>query len=301
MIRSREIIGQFISLKRDRKPGSVLIFKKDLYCLCYLLTVTLLFFGHWHCESIYWPLIIIACLMNYGVGCIQHNQAHLPMWHSSTLNSLTDIWIGLLRGDGVWSWIPTHCHNHHRYVNRRGDLTLTWRFSHKQHVGQLIMYTIHAGVAYGYTALRFLLKQFLKRPRYALLISVQLTVYTIFLIASWKTDPSKTCWLIIVPQSFGILAMLATGYMQHHHTNSASSWDHSRNFTGQINNILHFNHGFHTVHHLDESLHWSEWPIAHHNIKHRINPQLNQPSLPRYLFPAFHSFDIQIYKTCQRQ
>jgi len=61
----------------------------------------------------------------------------------------------------------------------------------------------------------------------------------------------------------------------------------SRNFTGGLLNFLTFNNGFHTVHHIHPSMHWSLLPAAHTRIAHRIHPALNEASMPRYIFAAF--------------
>ena len=277
----------FAAIRAARRPGRVLHFRADVWSLLYLLAATALLLVHWRLATIHWPLVVVAGAMAYGLGCVQHDQAHLPMWRSPLVNRLTELWIGLLRGDGVWSWVPTHVRNHHRYANRRGDLTLTWRTGSGQHLGHLVAYTAVATLLYPLAALRYLGRQLVRRPGHGAFLLGQLALYALFLGGAWAADPQRALWLIAVPQAFGVVAMLATGYMQHHRADRGSRWNHSRNFTGRLNNLLHFNHGFHTVHHNDPGLHWSEWPAAHAAVADRIDPRLDEPSLPWYLLRCF--------------
>lgn len=272
-----------------RREGRLLRFAADGWALLYLGVASGLFLFHWHLVSVQLPLVLLACAMAYGCGCILHNHAHLPFWRSRTLNLLTACWIALLRGDGVWSWLPTHVGNHHRFANHRGDLTLTWRWGHGNHPLGLLAYSLTGCVLYVGCAMRYLIRH----PR----VWVQPLLYAAFLCGALLLDAQRAFWLIIVPQAFGIVAMIATGYMQHHHADEDSAWSHSRDFTGRLNNWLHFNHGFHSVHHHDRRLHWSEWPRAHELIAHRLDPRLIEPSLPRYLLRLLGSPWIRVWRT----
>jgi beta-carotene hydroxylase len=270
-----------------RAPPGPLRFAVDRWSLAYLAAASALYVVHRSLAEVHWPLVAVACAMAYGVGCILHDHAHLPMWRSRLLNGLTEIWIVLLRGDGVWSWLPTHVGNHHLHANRRGDLTLTWRWSGRNDLPGLVAYTATGCVLYGGSALRHLARTLRARPRRGLMLIAQVALYATFVVSAVRSDAHRALWLILVPQGFGVVAMIATGYMQHHHADEHSTWSHSRDFVGRLNNLLHFNHGFHTVHHVDRRLHWSEWPRAHALVADRLDPRLIEPSLPRYLARVF--------------
>ena len=40
-------------------------------------------------------------------------------------------WLSVFYGFPTFAWIPTHNLNHHKYVNKAGDATITWRYSKK--------------------------------------------------------------------------------------------------------------------------------------------------------------------------
>lgn len=266
-----------------RPPGHLLRFAADRWSLAYLAAASALFIIHWHLPAIHWPLVLLACAMAYGCGCILHDQAHLPMWRSPACNLATDCWLVLLRGDGPWSWLPTHVDNHHRFANRPGDLLRTTRWSGADHLGAWAMAAITGLALYVLTAVRFLGRTFCRRPQRGLLLFAQLGLYLFFVIGAWLADPTRALWLIVVPHGFGLIAMVATAHPQHHRCDPEDPWRSARDFTGRLNNILHFNHGFHTVHHLDRTLHWSEWPAAHALVRQHLDQRLCEPSLPGYL------------------
>ena len=76
-------------------------------------------------------------------------------------------------------------------------------------------------------------------------------------------------------------------FIQHVHTDAWSESDHSRNFVGPWFNFLFFNNGYHTAHHDDPALHWSQLPKAHSAIADSIDPQLNQRNLVVFLFRQY--------------
>jgi hypothetical protein len=79
---------------------------------------------------------------------------------------------------------------------------------------------------------------------------------------------------------------LIINYIQHVHTDEESQYNHSRNFTGLYNRFL-LNNGYHTAHHEQMGLHWSQLPAAHEKIKHLIDPSLNLKSLGWYIIKTY--------------
>jgi len=69
----------FAAITAHRRPGGMLRFAADRWSLAYLAAMSLLFVVHWQSAQIQPLLVILACAMAYGAGCIQHDHAHLPM------------------------------------------------------------------------------------------------------------------------------------------------------------------------------------------------------------------------------
>ena len=51
------------------------------------------------------------------------------MFKSRRLNAFYSAWLSVFYGYPTFAWIPTHNLNHHKFVNKAGDATITWRYS----------------------------------------------------------------------------------------------------------------------------------------------------------------------------
>jgi len=68
----------------------------------------------------------------------------------------------------------------------------------------------------------------------------------------------------------------------------SKKYNTARNFTGTTINLLTFNNGFHTIHHMFPTMHWSELRKQHNQkIKQHIHPNLDQPCMASYIFRTF--------------
>ena len=67
----------------------------------------------------------------------------------------------------------------------------------------------------------------------------------------------------------------------------SSKWNHSRNFVSPWMNFLVFDNGYHTVHHQRARLHWAEARAAHEAVAEKIDPALNESSIPGYCWKTY--------------
>ena len=66
------------------------------------------------------------------------------------------------------------------------------------------------------------------------------------------------------------------------------NYNSARNFVGPVINFLAFNNGYHTIHHMHPTMHWSELAAEHERqVKSKCHPALNQRCMARYIFEAF--------------
>ena len=278
--------------------------KADCRTLSYMTVATALLIVQWNLPAIQPVLYLWFLFMAVSVAIIAHNHNHVPIWKARFVNILTDYWLTLFYGFPAFGWIPTHNKNHHFLNNKKGDYTLTYRFSEKNNIFTLLSYpSISSYFQQKPIAdyLRTLWRS--NRPKFYLAASQYVVLglyYAVAVFVNWK----KAILFIVIPHQVSLLSVLIFNYVQHVHTDEESEYNHARNFVGLINLTL-FNNGYHTIHHKAPGIHWSETPAAQKEIQDRIDPSLNERSfwwfiMRVYLLAPFHSRFGTVSKRLQR-
>jgi fatty acid desaturase len=224
--------------------------------------------------------------MSVAVAVMTHNHNHLPMWGSKTLNILTDWWLTVFYGFPIFAWIPTHNKNHHRFNNRAGDDSITYRVSEKNNFLTLISYPTVSGY-YQQKAIFEYLKEMKSNNKEKFWVCMsQYAVLVLWVAAALLIDWQKALLFVIIPQQVSLFSVLIFNYVQHVHADEMSEWNHSRNYTGFLNFLL-FNNGYHTIHHHKAGLHWHKAPEAHKEIEHNIDPILLERSFWWYIVRSY--------------
>lgn len=270
----------------------MLRYAADIRTLLYMAVTTALLVVQWNQDSFSPILFTAALFMAVSVSVIAHNHNHLTIWKSKTLNSLTDYWLTLFYGFPAFVWVPTHNQNHHKFNNRDGDYTITYRFTEKTNLLTLLTYPSVSGFYQQKPIRDYLKNQYRSNPRRFWFCISQYVLLATVLVAAFVIDWRKALLYIFIPQQVSLYAVLIFNYVQHVHADEQSPINHSRNIVGPLLNWLLFNNGFHTVHHDHPGLHWSKTPAAHAKMSAQINPRLNEQSfwwfLVRvYVFGAF--------------
>jgi beta-carotene hydroxylase len=258
----------------------------DLRSVAYLVIATGLVVWQWSLPAFSPLLFAWAMFMAVTVTVIAHNHNHLGMWTSRRMNRVTDYWLTLLYGFPAFAWVPTHNMNHHKFTNREGDYTITYRYSERNNLVTLLTYPTISGYHQQKPIRAYLGDLWSKnRPRFWFSVSqyALAVLIGIALVIDWK----KALLYIVVPQQFGLFVVLIFNYLQHVHADEESEINHSRNFVGPVLNFLLLNNGYHTAHHLSPGSHWSKMPEAHRAIAHRIDPSLNERSFWWMLIRVF--------------
>jgi beta-carotene hydroxylase len=259
----------------------------DLRSVAYLVIATGLVVWQWSLPAFSPLLFAWAMFMAVTVTVIAHNHNHLGMWTSRRMNRVTDYWLTLLYGFPAFAWVPTHNMNHHKFTNREGDYTITYRYSERNNLVTLLTYPTISGYHQQKPIRAYLGDLWSKnRPRFWFSVSQYAALAVLIgiaLVIDWK----KALLYIVVPQQFGLFVVLIFNYLQHVHADEESEINHSRNFVGPVLNFLLLNNGYHTAHHLSPGSHWSKMPEAHRAIAHRIDPSLNERSFWWMLIRVF--------------
>jgi fatty acid desaturase len=258
----------------------------DRRTLLYMAATTALLPLQWSLPGVNVFLYAACLFFAVSVSVIAHNHNHLPIWRSRLMNTLTDYWITVFYGFPAFAWIPTHNNNHHKFNNKLGDYTLTYRFSEGNNFFTLVSYPSISGF-FQQKPIRDYLGNLRKTnmPKFLLAVSQYLTVAVVY-VAALIIDWQKAVLFIIIPNQVSLFAVLIFNYVQHVHADEESRWNHSRNFTGLLNAML-FNNGYHTIHHEHPGIHWSKTPLAQKEVAENIDPMLVEKSFWWFIFRSY--------------
>jgi beta-carotene hydroxylase len=246
-----------------------------------------------HVGSHFFPwLLPVSLYFGFCAGVFSHNHNHCPLFKSRKLNAFYSAWLSIFYGYPTWVWVPSHNLNHHKYVNKAGDATITWRYSKKNTLLTSTTYYFvsaawQAPVLGEYAAKAKAGNPALYRQIVTQLVTVVGAHVSLFVLACVLRNPLAYVFGFMIPAMFANYSMIFINYIQHAHTDPWSEHNHSRNFVGRLGNWLVFNNGFHGAHHESAGLHWSKLGAAHAKIAHLIHPALNERSVIGYVFRAY--------------
>ena len=263
----------------------MLKYKADIKTLIYIAITSVMFVLQWH-YGFNWIAYIVYLHFSVAVSVMTHNHNHINIWTKKWLNILTDWWLTVFYGMPIFAWIPTHNRNHHRYNNKEEDVTRTYRHSENNDIVTLMQYPSISGYnQMKESVIPYMseLKAKNKEQYYQNLgqLAVLILWLAVFFVLSWK----KALLYVLIPQQVSQFMVITFNYVQHVHADEESEYNHSRNFMGV--NFFLFNNGYHTIHHMRASMHWSETPAAHDKIAHLIAPELIEQSFWGYLFKTY--------------
>ncbi len=250
-----------------------------------------------------WPATIIyalpfSCYLGIACGVIAHNHNHRPTFVSRRANNAFGHVLTLFYGYPTLMWIPTHNLNHHRFANRAGDATITWRYTNKHNLFVAASYFFVSAYFQSEPIQRYIRRaKITNRSLYGRIMFqyacwIGYLVATLAIAIALHHSPLRVgiaVWFFatIVPGICSLTTIMFFNYTQHVHADATSKYNHSRNFTGKWFNYLFFNNGYHTAHHDHPGLHWSVLRAEHAKIASLIDPRLQERNLVWYLFRQY--------------
>ena len=275
------------------------------------LAILLVIIQYSHVDWIVY-LSPISCYLAIACGVIAHNHNHRATFHSRRLNNAFGHVLTVFYGYPTIMWIPTHNLNHHHFVNRPGDATITWRYTNKHNLFVAATYPLVSAYFQTEPVQRYVrLAKRKNRSLYSRILfqyAFWIAFYCGMMFLAWYLYHGQQfgrglyVWFfsLVLPAICSFTIIMVFNYIQHVHADAWSDIDHSRNFTGRMFNFLFFNNGFHTVHHERPGLHWSELPAAHAKIAADIDPRLNEKSLCWFMVRQYVlAFFIPSFSTTQ--
>jgi beta-carotene hydroxylase len=238
----------------------------------------------------------VSCYFALACGVIAHNHNHHQTFKAKGANRWFSIWLSLFYGYPTFAWVPTHNLNHHKFVNREGDATITWRFTNSHNALVAITYFFVSSYYQSKPINDYIANAKAKNPALYRQILLQYacwigTYVVMFLLAvslyGWGQGFYVFGLSIGLPAFFALWTIMLFNYDQHVHTNPFSEYDHSRSFTSWAVNFFLFNNGYHLAHHDNPGVHWSKLEAIHNELAPHVHPSLNQKSLAWYWFKQY--------------
>jgi fatty acid desaturase len=266
--------------------------KADIKSVFYMILTTSLLLGLWNfgtsLANWQWTIFYVGfLLMSVSVAVMVHNHKHVPIWRNKILNIITDNWLTVFYGFPVFSWVPTHMHNHHKHVNTEPDYTRTWRYTERNNIFTLLSYPTLSGKNQQPAVIGFYKAQWKTDRAKFWILTLQWVSLVVWTATAFLLDPWKAFIYVVIPQQVSLFSVLIFNYVQHIHADETDEYNNSRNITGWVLNTFLLNNGYHTAHHLYPGLHWSKLPQKHKEIANRINPELNEVSLWWFLIRCY--------------
>jgi len=229
-------------------------------------------------------MLIAACGLSFLNAVVIHNVMHLPMFTSAKAEAALRAILSFGNLYPASANIPAHNRVHHRFED---DGLPDWaapehvRLPHPAlsllHFPNVIGPRTFEGVSR--FARRSARAEFRRQYRFELGFAVGLTA------ALLAFDFWGALLFVLVPQLFGARWILRINLLQHAGTDPTSQWAHSRNFVGRLLNWLMMNNGYHTIHHAQPALHWSELQQAHQEqASPHVDHRWQELSLLAYLY-----------------
>ena len=268
-------------------------FSADRRSLAFVAAYFAAFFGFWasvpRTSGLARTLTLAGGLfvlgpMSWFCAVITHNVVHNPVFRERWANRVFQVLLSLSYGFAISDYVPGHNLSHHRYMQTPRDVMRTTKVRFPFNALNFFAFFPTVAPAIIASNGRYLKSPAAQNEGYrrqrTLEVVIVWAVKAFFLWLDWE----RFLVLLLLPHLWAVWSVTSVNFIQHDGCDHAHPVNHSRNFTGKLFNWVHFNNGFHGMHHEEPGLHWSLLPDSHARLLHpTIHPALEQPSLALYL------------------
>ena len=234
--------------------------------------------------------VVVLCYFSFAGACITHNSMHARTFTDENTEILWRHALSLTYGHPVSTFIPGHNLSHHRHTQTTMDPMRTTKLRYQWHWMNLLLFQPTVALDVFKMDVRYMaLKKHCKDAYFWTCVQEWLVVGSTQLILACLS-PRKFLVYVYVPHLFAQWAIVTMNLLQHDgcEMDENKAINGSRNFTGAWLNYLTFNNGYHTIHHMNPTLHWSKLPRAHiYFVSSQIHPNLEQSCLLTYAYKSF--------------
>ncbi|MDZ4688788.1 MAG: fatty acid desaturase [Planctomycetaceae bacterium] len=241
------------------------------------LAITCVAFALCYGVSMWFFPIAYMCAVRAVV--IAHNHAHAPMFRWRWMNTGTDLLIQQITGFASFGWKHHHLMSHHQSPWTERDYSSPYSFETAHHPGLTISPEYYRNLYMPVFWCESLLCIFRRAKRAELIqLVVSLTVFaTVHLALIAVSNPG--IWFLTTLLTYAACgrSLGMSNFFQHWACvipDDPSAPFDAWTFTNRRYNQFTFNQGYHMLHHLHPSMHWSDLPEAH-----RRDPGYTRPEL----------------------
>lgn len=247
---------QMYRYKEDRLPSAIVLIFLTIQLATFFFIDSL-----WIVAGVMLTLLSLSALP----GSIAHNHHHVPTFMAPWMNRVYEVVLFLETGVPPYAWTLHHNVGHHKdYLDQAKDPS-HWRLENGR-VMSRVRYDV-TGALRIYPEIWRIGRAYPEMfRRFKLWASVSVLVLGVFVMI----DPVKALLLFVAPMPIMYLGLLDNTYMQHSDLDTSSHLTASRNTTSRLYNLISWNLGYHTAHHLKPHVHWSHLPALDASLVHRM-------------------------------
>lgn len=234
------------------------------------------------------PWILLTFLVCCASHVVVHNHCHCPIFTSNAANRGFNLLASIARGHCASDVYLAHNVNHHAERGRTGDWIAPGLGGQGHPLLRLVRFVVLASISMARERNRLDGKgrALLPEPFRSSLPWEKGMLLLVVVLLFWN-DSRAALVHAVLPWGASLAWLVGVNYVQHEGCDPDSAWAHSRNFTGRFTNWLLFNNGYHTVHHAEPGVHWSETQALHERFASRIPAHLDEPSATRYMIRRY--------------
>lgn len=250
-------------------------------------------------EIIDWGLYMTIWYSNIYFSILgsvmTHNTMHSALYTSSYANKAVQLLLTLTYGHPVSSYVPGHNLSHHKYTQSKKDVMNSYLVNSKYHSWNLLSFQPKVGLSVMQSDFRYIMFQ--KHRGNWKFVSQALRELAFLLVVQTALMYSNiTKWMLYfyIPHFVAQYAIVTLSLLQHDgcelfDRNATSiNWNTSRNFTSDFLNFFCLNNGYHTVHHLVPTTHWSLCKVVHDRlVQGRTDDRLVWPSMANFILHQY--------------
>jgi fatty acid desaturase len=269
----------------------MLKYAADRRTLAFIATYFGLVILAWNTPMVWWLdalMVATICCFSWFCAVITHNTIHCPIFKKRRLNNWMQVVLTQTYGHPVSTFVPGHNLSHHRFTQKAQDVMRTSKVRYRWNLLNLALFfpLVIPAIVRGENL--FIKTMRTRKPRWfrqwAVELGLLVAVMAVLLWADWL----KFLKYWYLPHVWASMGIVTFNLFQHDGCDGDSEYNHSRNLTGKVFGWFTFNNGYHTIHHMKPTLHWSLCPAAHDRlVAPHMHPNLAQPSIGAYMWRAY--------------